>query len=45
MDVAVVAMISKSETRPSTKAQREFLFDYYSERGEDDLAKKYLKDE
>lgn len=34
-----------SDTRPMTKAQREFLFDYYTERNRTDLAKKYLEDE
>lgn len=33
-----------SETRPLTKAQREFLFDYYTERNRDDLAQKYLEE-
>ena len=33
-----------SDTRPITKAQREFLFDYYTERNRQDLAKKYLEE-
>lgn len=39
-----MAMVSSSETRPLTKAQREFLFDYYTERNRPDLAKKYLEE-
>lgn len=34
-----------SESKSLTKAQREFLFDYYTERGKHDLAKKYLEEE
>lgn len=33
-----------SDTRPLTKAQKEFLFDYYTERSRPDLAKKYLEE-
>lgn len=33
-----------SDTKPLTKAQREFLFDYYTERDWPDLAKKYLEE-
>ena len=36
---------TKRDTRPMTKAQREFLFDYYTERNRPDLAKKYLEDD
>lgn len=34
-----------SETKPLTKAQREFLFDYYSKRARSDLADQYLEEE
>jgi len=34
-----------SETKPLTKAQREFLFDYYSKRSRSDLADQYLEEE
>ena len=37
--------VSRDETRRLTKSQREFLFDYYTERGKPDLAKKALEDE
>lgn len=40
-----IARVDRSEIRPLTKAQREFLFDYYIERNLHDLAKKYLEDE
>lgn len=30
--------------KPRTKAQREFLFDYYSERNRPDLAQRYFED-
>ena len=40
-----LARPTSSDTRPMTKAQREFLFDYYTERNRPDLAKKYLEDD
>lgn len=40
-----VAQVTKSDTRPLTKAQREFLFDYYTDRGKDEIARKYLEEE
>lgn len=39
------AFVTQSETHRPTKAQREFLFDYYTERNRPDLAKKYLEEE
>ena len=39
-----LARPTASDTRPMTKAQREFLFDYYTERNRQDLAKKYLEE-
>lgn len=40
-----IARPTISETKPLTKAQREFLFDYYTERNKPDLAKKYLEED
>lgn len=40
-----VAQVTKSDTRPLTKAQREFLFDYYTDRGKNEIAQKYLEEE
>ena len=40
-----LARPTSSDTRPMTKAQREVLFDYYTERNRPDLAKKYLEDD
>lgn len=40
-----IARPTISTTRPLTKAQREFLFDYYTERGKHDLAKTYLEED
>lgn len=40
-----VAQVTKNEVKPLTKAQREFLFGYYADRGLDDQATKYLEDE
>lgn len=39
-----LARPTMSDTRPMTKAQKEFLFDYYIERDRPELAKKYLED-
>lgn len=39
-----LARPTASDTRSLTKAQREFLFDYYTERDRPDLAKKYLEE-
>ena len=39
-----VAQVTQSSKRPLTKAQREFLFGYYTDRGQDSLAAKYLED-
>ena len=39
-----VAQVTKSDTRPLTKSQREFLFDYYTDRGLDKSAAEYLED-
>ena len=39
-----LAIPTASDTKPLTKAQREFLFDYYTERDRPDMAKKYLED-
>ena len=39
-----IAKPTISDTRPMTKAQREFLFDYYTERDHPELAKKYLEE-
>ncbi len=39
-----LARPTTSDTRPMTKAQREFLFDYYTNRDHPELAKKYLED-
>lgn len=38
-----LARPTMSDTKPLTKAQKEFLFDYYTERERPDLAKKYLE--
>ena len=40
-----VAYVTRDEVRPLTKAQREFLFDYYAKRKMMDKAKEYLEDE
>lgn len=40
-----LARATASDTRPLTKSQREFLFDYYTERGRHSLAKSYLEEE
>lgn len=40
-----LARVTSSDTRPLTKPQREFLFDYYTERGRHSLAKRYLEEE
>ena len=39
-----VAQVTKSDIRPLTKAQREFLFDYYTDRGLDKSAAEYLEE-
>lgn len=39
-----VAMVTRKETKPLTKAQREFLFNYYTDRDCPDDAKKYLEE-
>lgn len=38
------AKVTRNETKRITKAQSEFLFDYYTKRGKHDLAKQYLID-
>ena len=40
-----IATVTRNEGRPLTKAQREFLFGYYTDRGLDDLAKEYLEED
>ena len=40
-----IAFVTSSDEKPLTKAQREFLFGYYTDRGQDDLARKYLEDD
>lgn len=40
-----IARPTISDTKPLTKAQREFLFDYYTERNKPDFAKKYLEED
>lgn len=39
-----VAFVTSSDTKPLTKAQREFLFGYYTDRGLHDKARKYLEE-
>ncbi len=39
-----VAIVTRNESRPLTRAQREFLFDYYSDRKMPDKAKMYLEE-
>lgn len=40
-----IASVTRNERRHLTKAQREFLFDYYTDRGLNNLAKKYIEEE
>ncbi len=42
---AWVAFITPEEGVRLTKAQKEFLFGYFTDRGKDDLARKYLEDD
>lgn len=39
-----VASVTASDEKPLTKAQREFMFSYYSDRGKPELARKYFLD-
>lgn len=39
-----IAEVTKSQTKTLTKAQREFLFGYYTDRGKDDIARKYIEE-
>ena len=38
-----IAKVTKSDTKPLTKAQREFLFGYYIDRGLNQMAAEYLE--
>ena len=40
-----IADVTASDLKPLTKAQREFLFNYYADRGKPELASKYFMDE
>ena len=40
-----VAFITPEEGVRLTKAQKEFLFGYFTDRSKDDLAQKYLEDD
>lgn len=40
-----IATVTRNEGRRLTKAQREFLFDYYTDRGLNDMAKEYLEED
>jgi len=39
------AFVTAGPTRTLTKAQREFLYDYYTTRGKHPMAEKYFKEE
>ena len=40
-----IAFPTKNPVKEYTKAQKEFLFGYFTDRGKDDLARKYLEDD
>ena len=39
-----IAQVTQNDVKPLTKAQKDFLFGYYADRGKHDLAQKYLEE-